>query len=113
MTAVGLGLFLAPPELEAAIDTQGPRGDADVEVVAATPRWADGILETELKYRVTTCHVANCPEGEQRTVLAGGTLGGVTQVVGPFAVPAQGARLRIKLQEHRSFYQVLNPIFKP
>jgi hypothetical protein len=113
LTIVGLGAFLSPPELEAAPDTQGVRGDADVEVVAATPRWADGIVETDLTYRVTTCHVANCPEGEQRTVVIGGTLGGVTQVVGPFAVPRQGAGSAVRLHEHRSFYQILSPTFKP
>ena len=113
LTVVGLGAFLSPPDLEAAPDTQAVRGDADVEVVAATPRWADGIVETDLTYRVTTCRVANCPEGEQRTVVIGGTLGGVTQIVGPFAVPRQGARLAIRLREHRSFYQMLSPTFRP
>jgi hypothetical protein len=113
LTAFGLGLFLAPPELEAATDAPVVRGDADVQVVTAAPRWNDGIVETELIYRVTTCHVARCPEGDQRAVVAGGTIGGVTQVVGPFAVPRQGARLRVELRDHRSFYQHLNPTFQP
>ena len=51
--------------------------------------------------------------GETRTVLAGGSLDGVTQVVGPFAVPQKGARLQLSLREPRGFYQILNPIFKP
>jgi hypothetical protein len=113
LTVVGLGLFLSPPKLEAATDMPAIGGDADVDIVGAKPRWTNGILETELTYRVAVCHLVNCPEGEQHAVVAGGTLGGVTQVVGPFAVPKLGARLRVGLGDHRSFYQTLNPTFKP
>jgi hypothetical protein len=114
LTAIGVGFFLLPPDLEAASETEAAsRGDAEVEVVGAAPHWTQGILETELTYRVTACHVSHCPEGDQRTVVSGGTLGRVTQVVGPYAVPAQGARLHIALRGQRSFYQRLTPTFKP
>jgi len=43
----------------------------------------------------------------------GGTLGHLTQVVGPYAVPTQGARLHITLRDQRSFYKRLTPTFKP
>ncbi len=81
--------------------------------MGAAPRWTQGILETELTYRVTACHVSHCPEGDQRTVVVGGTLGHLTQVVGPYAVPTQGARLHITLRDQRSFYKRLTPTFKP
>jgi len=113
LTALGLGLFLLPPDLEAATGTPVERGDADVEVVAATPHWDGGVLETELTYRVTTCHVASCPEGEQKTTVSGGTLGRIKQIVGPYAVPEQGTLLRVQLRDHRDFYKILSPTFKP
>jgi MYXO-CTERM domain-containing protein len=113
LTVIGLGVFLSPPELEAAPDSLPVLGDADVEIVTAAPRWVDGIIETELTYRVTACHAAQCPQGAQHTVVAGGTLGGVTQVVGPFAVPQVGARLRVALGDQRSFCHVLSPTFQP
>ncbi len=113
LTAFGLGLFLLPPNLEAAAGEPVARGDADVEIVATAPRWDGGVLETELTYRVTTCHVASCPEGDQKTVVSGGTRGRVTQVVGPYAVPEQGARLHVALRDQRDFYKMLNPTFKP
>jgi hypothetical protein len=114
LTAVGLGLFLLPPDLQAAAETDlAARGDADVEVVATHAHWVNGIVETDLTYRVTACHVARCLEGDQHTVVSGGTLGGVTQVVGPYAAPAQGAKLHIALSDQRSFYQRLTPTFKP
>src|SRR5262249_23930091 len=99
--------------LDAAADRDDARGDADVEIVRTAPRWVDGIIETELTYRVTECHVGQCPEGEQRTVVAGGTLDGVTQVVGPFAVPKAGAHLPVGLHQPRPFRQLLNTTFKP
>jgi len=112
-TALGLALVLAPPELEAASETQAAGGDADVDVVRAEPRWADGLIETELTLQVTACHVANCPTEKQRVVVAGGSLDGVTQIVGPFVVPEAGAHLRVELRSGRGLLKPLDRTFKP
>jgi hypothetical protein len=113
LTAVGLSLFLAPPELEAASEGRAAAGDADVEIVRAEPRWANGIIETELTLRVTACHVASCPTENQRVVVAGGSLDGVTQVVGPFVVPEAGEHRRVGLRNGRGLLKPLDRTFKP
>jgi hypothetical protein len=110
MGGLGLIALLAPVKLDAAPETQLSRADAEVEVVAVSPRWAGGIIETDLTLRVTSCHTAPCPEGERHTVVAGGTLGRLTQVVGPFAAPALGAHLGADLS---GSLQILNPKIKP
>jgi hypothetical protein len=113
LTVTGLLAFLSPPELQAATDTPTVRGDAAVQVLGAAPRWADGILETELTFRVTTCHVAPCPDTAQHVVVQGGSLDGVTQVIGPFAVPEVGARMTVKLRDGRGLLRLLDPTFRP
>jgi len=111
LSGFGFIALLAPVKLDAAPDVQRLRGDADVDVIAVAPRWADGIIETELTLRVASCRIAQCPQADQHTVVAGGTLGGVTQVVGPFAVPAVGARLGADLRALGAL-QIFNPTMK-
>jgi hypothetical protein len=109
LTVAGTFALLSPPELQAAPSDQAIRGDAEVEVTSAEPRWSDGIMETELRMRVTTCHVANCPTGEQRVVAFGGRLGHLTQVVGPYAVPEVGARATVRLRDARGLLRLFHP----
>jgi hypothetical protein len=113
LTAVGLLTLLCPPAVEAATEEAPARGDAEAEIVKAEPRWVDGIVETELTYRVTACHVANCPEGDQRTVAMGGKIDGIAQIVGPFAPPETGARVSIGLRDGRGLMKVLRTNFQP
>jgi hypothetical protein len=113
LTAIGFAAALTPPTVEAATDEAPPRADAEVEVVKAEPQWVDGIVETALTYRVTPCHVANCPEGDQRTVALGGKLDGVTQIVGPFALPKVGARIAVGLRDGRGLLKALRSTFQP
>ncbi len=113
LTVTGLVAFLSPPELQAATDVPTVHGDADVQILKAAPRWADGTLETDLTFRVTTCHVSPCPDDEQHAVILGGSLGGVTQVIGPFAVPEVGARMTVRLRDGRGLLKLLDPTFRP
>jgi len=113
LTAIGLVTALTPPTLEAAADEATPRGDAEVEIVNSEPRWIDGLLETELTYRVTTCRVTNCPQGDQRVVALGGKLDGMIQMVGPFAVPQVGARVALRLRDGRGLMQTLGLNLQP
>jgi len=84
-----------------------------VQIVGVEPRWVDGVVETELTFRVTTCHVALCPDGDQRVTAFGGKLDGVTQVVGPYAVPQIGTLTTVALRDGRGLLKALTPIFKP
>jgi hypothetical protein len=110
--------ILSPPRLEAAPaetaggDALSAHGDAEVQVVGAEPRWSDGIVETELRFRVMNCRVANCPSEEQRVVVAGGKIGGLTQVVGPYAVPEVGARAIVRLRDGHGLLRKLGPTFQ-
>jgi hypothetical protein len=113
LTAIGFAAALTPPIVEAATDEGLARADAEVEIVKAEPHWVDGIVETSLTYRVTTCHVANCPEGDQRTVALGGKLDGVTQIVGPFGMPEVGARVSVRLRDGRGLRKTLSSTFQP
>ena len=113
LTAIGFLTALAPPTVEAAAEEAVARGDAEVEIVKSEPRWVDGLLETELTYRITTCHVANCPEGDQRIVALGGKLDGMMQLVGPFAVPQVGARVSLGLRDGRGLLQTLRLNLQP
>jgi hypothetical protein len=112
LTAVGLVTSLTPPNVEAAGEPSA-RGDAEVQIVKSQPRWIDGLLETELTYRVIACHVATCPQGDQRVVALGGKLDGVVQIVGPFAVPEVGARVAVDLRDARGFLQNLRLNLQP
>jgi hypothetical protein len=113
LTVIGLVTSLAPPTVEAAPEGSDARGDAEVEIVKSTPHWVDGIVETELTYRVTTCHVANCPEGDQKITALGGKLDGVTQIVGPFGMPEVGTRVTIGLRDGRGLLKTLRATFQP
>jgi hypothetical protein len=113
LTVIGLVTSLSPPTVEAASEEAPARGDAEVEIVKTEPRWVDGLVETELTYRVTTCHVASCPEGDQRVVAMGGRLDGVTQIVGPFAMPQVGARVSVELRDTRGLLKTLRTSFQP
>ena len=113
LTVGGLSAFLTPPDVHAATEEIAPRGDAEVEIVGASPHWVDGLLETDLTFRVTTCHVANCPDGNQHALVAGGKLGGVTQLVGPFAVPERGVRRHVALRDARGLMKTLRTTFQP
>jgi hypothetical protein len=113
LTTAGLVTSLAPPTVEAATDQAFSRGDAEVEIVKSEPRWVDGLVETELTYRVTTCHVAHCPEGDQRVVALGGKLDGMVQLVGPFALPQVGARVALGLRDGRGLMQTLRLNLQP
>ncbi|HKQ68355.1 MAG TPA: matrixin family metalloprotease [Polyangiaceae bacterium] len=113
LTAVGLVAFLSPPEVSAAADTDLALGDADVEITGSDAKWVDGVLETDLTLRVTACRSANCPKDPQHVSVAGGQLGGVTQVVGPFAVPHLGAKISVGLRDGRGVLQNLSALYKP
>jgi hypothetical protein len=113
LTVIGFAALLTPPNVEAAAGEGLARADAEVEIVKAEPQWVDGIVETALTYRVTTCHVANCPEGDQRTVALGGKLDGVTQIVGPFGTPQVGARVSVGLRDGRGLRKILGMTFQP
>jgi hypothetical protein len=113
LTAAGLITSLTPPTVEAATDEAFSRGDAEVEIVDSKPRWVDGLVETELTYRVTTCHVATCPVGDQRIVALGGKLDGVIQMVGPFAIPQVGTRVALGLRDGRGLMQTLRLNLQP
>jgi hypothetical protein len=113
LTVIGFAAALKPPTVEAATDEGPARADAEVEIVKAEPQWVDGIVETALTYRVTTCHVANCPEGDQRTVALGGKLDGVTQIVGPFGMPEVGARVSVGFRDGRGLLKTLRSTFQP
>jgi predicted Zn-dependent protease with MMP-like domain len=114
LMAIGIFLLAMPPDVRAA-GSQGATsaGDAEVQIVGTVPRWSQGILQTELTFHVTTCRVGRCPESDQRVSVAGGTLGGVTQIVGPFAVPQVGASVMVSLRDGRGLLKILNPLFKP
>jgi hypothetical protein len=73
----------------------------------------DGIVETNVAFRVKTCHVADCPEDEQGATVLGGTLGGVTQIVGPLAAPKLGDRFAVRLGDARALVHRLGPMFRP
>jgi hypothetical protein len=113
LTIIGLLLVLTPPNVRAEPRVATERGDAEAQVVSAAPRWADGIIETELTFRVTTCHVARCPDAGQRVVVTGGTVGAVTQIVGPFTVPRVGERVSVRLRDARGVWAMLAPTFQP
>jgi hypothetical protein len=113
LTVIGFATALTPPTVEAAPDEAPTRGDAEVEIVKAEPHWVDGIVETALTYRVTSCHVASCPEGDQQVVAMGGKLDGVTQIVGPFGVPEIGARVSLGLRDARGPLKILRSTFQP
>lgn len=113
LTVIGLVASLAPPTVEAAPEDGTVRGDAEVEIVNSTPHWVDGIVETELTYRVTACHVASCPEGDQRVTAMGGKLDGVTQIVGPFGMPEVGTRVTVGLRDGRGLLKTLRTTFQP
>jgi hypothetical protein len=113
LTVIGIVTSLSPPAVEAASEEALVRSDAEVQIVNAQPRWVDGIVETELTYRVTACHVTNCPEGDQRVVALGGKLDGVTQIVGPFALPDVGARVSMGLRDARGLLKTLRTTFQP
>lgn len=113
LVALALAVMLVPPELRAASSSTGPLGDAEVEVLRARPRWTDGIVETELTFRVTTCHLADCPDSEQHVKVAGGKLGSIVQVVGPFAIPEVGTHVRVAMRDGRGMLRVLAPMFRP
>jgi hypothetical protein len=109
LTVASTFALLSPPDLEAAPADQATRGDAEVQVTGATPRWSEGILETELRVRVMACHVRHCPTDEQKFTALGGHLGGVTQVVGASAVPEVGARAAVRLRADRSPLSFFHP----
>jgi hypothetical protein len=113
LTAIGLLTSLCPPVVEAAPEEASARGDAEVEIVKAEPRWVDGLVETELTYRVTTCHVASCPDGDQLVTAMGGKIDGLSQIVGPFAMPVVGARVSIGLRDARGLLKTLRTNFQP
>ncbi|MET0591642.1 MAG: hypothetical protein ABW133_03010 [Polyangiaceae bacterium] len=113
LTVIGLVTSLAPPRVEAAPEDGTVRGDAEVEIVNSSPQWVDGIVETSLTYRVTACHVASCPEGDQRVTALGGKLDGVTQIVGPFGMPEVGTRVTIGLRDGRGLMKTLRTTFQP
>jgi hypothetical protein len=113
LTVIGLVTSLAPPVVEAAPDDGNVRGDAEVEIVKSTPHWVDGIVETELTYRVTACHVAHCPQGDQNVTALGGKLDGVTQIVGPFGMPEVGTRVTVGLRDGRGLLKTLRATFQP
>jgi len=113
LTVLGLVTSLCPPAVEAASEEAPARGDAEVEIVRTEPRWVDGLVETELTYRVTACHVATCPEGDQRAVAMGGRMDGISQIVGPFAIPAVGAHVSVGLRDARDLLQTLGLTFHP
>ena len=113
LTVIGVVTSLSPPAVEAASEEATLRGDAEVEIVKAEPRWVDGLVETELTYRVTACHVSSCPEGDQRVVAMGGKLDGVTQIVGPFGMPEVGARVSVGLRDARGLLKMLRTSFQP
>jgi uncharacterized protein (TIGR02266 family) len=67
------------------------RADVVATVTAATPRWEGGLLVTRLSLRPTACHVADCPTNDVALEVYGGTVDGLTQVVGHGIVPRVGA----------------------
>ena len=113
LMTIGVLVLLAPPRLEAAPEGATLRGDADVQVVRAGSRWVDGILQTDVAFRIITCHVAGCPDTEQSAVVLGGTLDGVTQIVGPLATPQLGDRLSIRLRDGHGLLRLLGHTFRP
>jgi hypothetical protein len=111
---IAVAMLVLPPDLRAEAPRDGGAStDAEVHVLRAVPRWEHGIIETELTFRITACHVARCPESDQQVAVVGGTLNGVTQIVGPFGVPDAGDRLFVNLRNGRGLLKVLNPLFKP
>lgn len=113
LTAAGALLFLSPPEVSRASEAIAARGDARVRIVRTEPRRVDGIVQTSLTYRVTACHVVQCPENDQQVTVFGGKLDGKTQVVGPFAVPEPGMEVAVRLRDGRGLLRTLQPRFMP
>src|SRR5262249_15957818 len=113
LVSIGLALLLAPPTLEAASGEAPVRGDPDGEVGRTSADLGEGIMETNVAFRVTACHVADCPGDEQGATVLGGTLGGVTQVVGPLAAPRLGDRFAMRLGDARGLVHRLGPTFRP
>jgi hypothetical protein len=111
LAVLGMVAAVSPRELWAAPEAPEVQGDADVEVISASPRWVDGILETDVTVKLTACRVAACPEGEQHVVVAGGSLDHVTQVVGPYAAPTVGTRATITLRDKNGLMKRLGQTY--
>jgi hypothetical protein len=53
------------------------------------------------------------PEGDQQVVAMGGRLDGMTQIVGPFAMPEVGARVSVGLSDAQGLLKTLRTSFQP
>jgi uncharacterized protein (TIGR02266 family) len=95
----GRGSDEAPADRHASTEANGG-ADAIARVTSARARWDAGIIMTELTLDAT-CITASCSAGAFSIEVAGGTLGGYTQIVGHDAVPRVGARLPLHYQNGR------------
>jgi hypothetical protein len=75
--------------------------DATGVVTAARSRSDRGVFRTEMDLATTGCSLGECPR-VSHAIVWGGTIDGVTQVVGEVPVPGPGARVGIALERGRT-----------
>lgn len=98
--AAALGLALAAPTGCGGVpDAPLGEGDATVEIRRVDSRWVDGVVVSTLELAPVACRGPACPAGVVSVELLGGTVDGLTQIVGHSAVPEVGDRVPLTLDD--------------
>jgi hypothetical protein len=93
--AIALVALVAHPDQARSAPLVVPAfADATAHVVAASTRNVGGVFETTLELAPYACRVTTCPAHAQARVW-GGTIGGITQVVGDLPAPSPGDVVRV------------------
>ena len=92
-------LVILPPGTSGGViarseEARGPTFDAHARVESVRTRSVNGVFRSEVELRTLACDSNDCP-ASWRTEVWGGTLEGVTQVVGGVDVPRAGDRVGV------------------
>lgn len=93
--AMALAMTLAAPARAGSAPSADSSSHASSRIITRTSRVsATGVFETTLDVTPVVCRVRSCPQ-QARVHVWGGTVGGITQRVGGYAVPAEGETIDV------------------
>lgn len=103
------GTAVVPVSMHAVEGIDVARFDMQAVVTRASTTNEHGVFRTELELSTTACASSVCP-ASAHTVVWGGTLGGVRQVIGGAQVPPEGALVSMAIDPHTRLVRVMAPI---
>jgi hypothetical protein len=92
---MALAMTLAAPARAGSTSSSDSTAHVASRIVSRTSRVsASGVFETLLDVAPVACRMRSCPQ-QARVHVWGGTVGGITQRVGGYAVPAEGETINV------------------